>query len=41
MLINLPTHNFKILAEELASNQLGEHRRGRQLFLIIIYIYEY
>ena len=29
MSINLVTHNFKILADKLAINHLGEHRRER------------
>ena len=39
MSINLQTHNFKILAEKLALNYLGEHRWERWLFYIIIYIW--
>ena len=32
------THNFKILADKLALNHLGEHRRERWLFLIWIFM---
>ena len=40
MLINLPTHNFKILPDGPVLNHFGEHRNGRGIFFIIfLFVY--